>query len=174
MPAEHDEMEPPRIAVQAFGGDAAEAPQEALDLAVAAGDALVKNAERRGDGNGRRRAGVSEGRRQGATAASAVGDAARALRPAVLQSERSGDGGPACEAESIRRFAGVSLEKVPDETTILNFRHLLERRGLAHQLFQDIRDHLAERGVLLRKRAFAASGPPKTDRRSREGRFPQP
>ncbi len=31
---------------------------------------------------------------------------------------RSGDGGPACEAESIRRFAGVSLEKVPDETTI--------------------------------------------------------
>ncbi len=33
-------MEPPRIAVQAFGGDAAEAPQEALDLAVAAGGRL--------------------------------------------------------------------------------------------------------------------------------------
>ncbi len=64
-------------------------------------------------------AGVSEGRPQeGATAVSAVGDAARALRSAVLQSERPGDGGPACEAESIRRFAGVSLEKVPDETTI--------------------------------------------------------
>ena len=55
------------------------------------------------------------------------------------------------EAESIRRFAGVSLEKVPDETTILNFRHRLENHGLAQQLFEDIRDHLAERGVLLKK-----------------------
>ncbi len=63
-------------------------------------------------------AGMSEGQRQGATAASAVGDAARAMRPAVLQSERSGDGGPACEAESVRRLAGAVLEKVPDETTI--------------------------------------------------------
>ena len=62
-------------------------------------------------------AGVSEGRPQGATAASAVGDAARALRSIVLQPERPDDGGPACEAESIRRFAGVSLDKVPDETT---------------------------------------------------------
>ena len=30
------------------------------------------------------------------------------------------------EAESVRRFAGLSLaEALPDETTILNFRHLL-------------------------------------------------
>ncbi len=55
------------------------------------------------------------------------------------------------EAESIRRFAGVSLEKVPDETTILNFRHRLENHGLAQQLFEDIRDHLAEQGVFLKK-----------------------
>ncbi len=61
---------------------------------------------------------MSEGRPQGATAASAVGDAARALRSAVLQPERPDDGGPACEAESIRRLAGAVLEKVPDETTI--------------------------------------------------------
>ena len=63
-------------------------------------------------------ASVSEGRPQGATAASAVGDAARALRSAVLQPERPDDGGPACEAESVRRFAGAVLEKVPDETTV--------------------------------------------------------
>ncbi len=67
MPAEDDEMEPPQIAVETLGGDAAEASQEALDLAVAAVDrldvhgpahplaggavdALVKNAERRGGG----------------------------------------------------------------------------------------------------------------------------
>ncbi len=35
MLAEDDEMEPPRTAVQALGGDAAEASQETLDLAVA-------------------------------------------------------------------------------------------------------------------------------------------
>ncbi len=61
---------------------------------------------------------ASEGRPQGATAASAAGDAARALRSAVLQPERSGDGGPACKAESVRRLAGAVLEKVQDETTI--------------------------------------------------------
>ena len=33
-------MEPPEIAVEVLGGDAAEAPQEALDLAVAAVDRL--------------------------------------------------------------------------------------------------------------------------------------
>ena len=34
------------------------------------------------------------------------------------------------EIERVRRFSGISLKKVPDETTILNFRHLLERHGL--------------------------------------------
>ncbi len=65
-------------------------------------------------------AGVSQGRRQGATAASAARDAARALRSAVLQPERPGDGGPACEAESIRRFAGAVLKKgtIVDATII--------------------------------------------------------
>ena len=40
MPAERDEMEPHQIAVETLGGDAAEAPQEVLDLAVAAVDRL--------------------------------------------------------------------------------------------------------------------------------------
>ncbi len=40
MPAQDDEMEPPRTAVETLGGDAAEAPREALDLAVAAVDRL--------------------------------------------------------------------------------------------------------------------------------------
>ncbi len=44
MPAEDDEMEPPRIAAQALGGDAAGAPQEALDLAVATVDRDVHGA----------------------------------------------------------------------------------------------------------------------------------
>jgi len=34
--------------------------------------------------------------------------------------------------EAMRRLAGIELgdDRIPDETTILNFRHLLERYGL--------------------------------------------
>ena len=41
------------------------------------------------------------------------------------------------EIESVRRFIGGN--KVPDETTILNFRHLLERHGLGKVLFETIK-----------------------------------
>ena len=38
------------------------------------------------------------------------------------------------EAESVRRFVGLNLsEALPDETTILNFRHLLERHSLGRR-----------------------------------------
>lgn len=35
------------------------------------------------------------------------------------------------EIESMRRFAGIELNEdaIPDETTILKFRHLLEKHG---------------------------------------------
>ena len=40
------------------------------------------------------------------------------------------------EAESVRRFAGLRLsEPLPDESTILHFRHLLERHQLGQGLF---------------------------------------
>src|SRR5690554_8051349 len=34
------------------------------------------------------------------------------------------------EIESMRHFAGLKLDRLPDETTILNFRHFLEQHGL--------------------------------------------
>ena len=56
------------------------------------------------------------------------------------------------EAESVRRFCGLRLSgRLPDETTILNFRHLLERHGLGERLFADIKAHLASRGHRLRQ-----------------------
>ena len=55
------------------------------------------------------------------------------------------------EVESMRRFAGVGLDRVPDETTILNFRHLLERHALGAKLFDAIKAHLAAQGLLLRE-----------------------
>ena len=38
----------------------------------------------------------------------------------------------------------------PDETTILNFRHLLERHGLTEAIFADVNAHLADKGITLR------------------------
>jgi len=50
---------------------------------------------------------------------------------------------------SMRRFVGIDLgrEPVPDETTILNFRHLLERHDLGKPLFDRVNEHLASRGL---------------------------
>ena len=56
------------------------------------------------------------------------------------------------EAESVRRFAGLRLsEPIPDESTILHFRHLLERHQLGQGLFEEIKSHLEERGMRLRE-----------------------
>ena len=57
------------------------------------------------------------------------------------------------DIESLRRFAGIELEQdeVPDETTILNFRHLLERHGLTKKLFAKVEEHLQQSGLLLRE-----------------------
>jgi len=55
------------------------------------------------------------------------------------------------EVESMRRFAGLRLDRIPDETTILNFRHLLERHGLGKKLFKEINTHLKEQGLMLRE-----------------------
>jgi IS5 family transposase len=40
---------------------------------------------------------------------------------------------------------------VPHETTILNFRHLLEQHGLAREIFDRVKAHLQVAGLLLRQ-----------------------
>jgi IS5 family transposase len=56
------------------------------------------------------------------------------------------------DSEAMRRFAGIELgdDRIPDETTILNFRHLLERHGLTEALFAEVNAHLADKGITLR------------------------
>ena len=53
----------------------------------------------------------------------------------------------------LRRFAGLDAgeSRMPDETTILNFRHLLEAHQLAERVFQEVVSLLAERGLILRE-----------------------
>lgn len=57
------------------------------------------------------------------------------------------------DSESMRRFVGVDLgeDRVPDETTILRFRHLLEKHGLTRAIFQATRSLLTEHGIWLKK-----------------------
>ena len=56
------------------------------------------------------------------------------------------------EIDSLRQFAGLPLasSSVPDETTILHWRHLLERHGLAKVIFETINGQLRGKGLLWR------------------------
>jgi IS5 family transposase len=56
------------------------------------------------------------------------------------------------EIASLRTFARLSLtEAIPDETTILNFRHLLEENDLAEDILKLVNAHLAKKGLLLKR-----------------------
>ena len=56
------------------------------------------------------------------------------------------------EIASLRAFARLSLsEPIPAETTILNFRHMLEERDLAEDIFKAVNAHLSRTGLLLKR-----------------------
>jgi len=56
------------------------------------------------------------------------------------------------EIASLRNFAGLDLRKaIPDETTILNFRHLLEENDLAEDILKQVNVHLMRKGLLLKR-----------------------
>lgn len=74
----------------------------------------------------------------------------------------------------LRRFAGLDagVDTMPDESTILNFRHLLERHELSKQIFAAVKGLLTEQGLLLREGttvdATLIAAPPST--KNREGK----
>lgn len=51
----------------------------------------------------------------------------------------------------LRQFAGVDLgrERVPDETTVCKFRHLLEAHNLGGEMLETVNHHLESRGVRI-------------------------
>jgi len=57
------------------------------------------------------------------------------------------------DSQALRGFAGIELNRdpVPDATTLLNFRHWLERHDLTRVLFDEVGAMLAERGLLMRQ-----------------------
>jgi len=57
------------------------------------------------------------------------------------------------EVPTMRRFAGIDMisDRIPDETTILAFRHLLEKHNLGEQIFQTVKAHLKEHGMAMKQ-----------------------
>jgi IS5 family transposase len=53
----------------------------------------------------------------------------------------------------MREFVGIDLarEQVPDATTLLKFRRLLEQHELTKAIFEEVNAHLSERGLLMRE-----------------------
>lgn len=56
------------------------------------------------------------------------------------------------DSESMRRFVGIELpdDVVPDETTILRFRRLLEQNKLTEGIFDQVKALLEKRGLFVR------------------------
>lgn len=57
------------------------------------------------------------------------------------------------DSQAMRTFAGIdlSVEAVPDATTLLKFRHLLEAHGLTRQIFEEVGVLLSERKLLMKE-----------------------
>lgn len=57
------------------------------------------------------------------------------------------------DSQSMRQFAGINLltEVVPDATTLLKFRHLLEERGIAKKLFDELKSDLINSGKMMKE-----------------------
>lgn len=74
----------------------------------------------------------------------------------------------------MRGFAGLSLDRIPDETTICKFRHFLETHKLNEKLFDQVNGHLQEQGLLLHEGSIVdativhASGSTKNQAKQRD------
>ena len=57
------------------------------------------------------------------------------------------------DSQALRGFAGIELNRdpVPDATTLLKFRHWLERHDLTRALFEEVGSVLEERGLVMRQ-----------------------
>jgi IS5 family transposase len=77
------------------------------------------------------------------------------------------------DSQAFRAFLGIDLgrEAVPDATTLLRFRRLLEDNDLTGRIFETVKDLLRERGLLLEKGtlvdATIIAAPPSTKNKNK-------
>ena len=78
------------------------------------------------------------------------------------------------DSQAMRTFAGIdlSVEAVPDATTLLNFRHLLEAHDLTRKIFAEVAALLSEKKLLMREGtivdATIIAAPSSTKNKARE------
>ena len=78
------------------------------------------------------------------------------------------------DSQSIRGFVGIDLthDSAPDATTLLKFRRLLEANNLTRRVFDEIKGHLANKGLVMREGtivdATLIAAPPSTKNRDGE------
>jgi len=80
------------------------------------------------------------------------------------------------DSQAMRTFAGIDLgtEAVPDATTLLQFRHLLEKHELTKRIFEEVGALLAQKKLTLREGTIvdatmiAAPSSTKNERRERD------
>jgi IS5 family transposase len=82
------------------------------------------------------------------------------------------------DIESMRRFVGIELgeDTIPDESTILRFRHLLEEHELTKAVFAEVRTLLEKKGVLLKQGTIVDAtiiAAPSSTKNSTESRDPE-
>ncbi len=57
-----------------------------------------------------------------------------------------------CEITLMRQFARLTLSApIPEDTTIMNFRHLLEKHQLASGIMESINNYLRDKGLSMRQ-----------------------
>ncbi|MHB0775249.1 IS5 family transposase [Halomonas sp. WWR20] len=85
------------------------------------------------------------------------------------------------DSQAMRDFIGIDLavESVPDATTLLRFRHLLEKHALTQRIFEEINVSLAEQGLFMHEGTIvdativAAAPSPKNKTRQRDPEMKQ-
>lgn len=50
-----------------------------------------------------------------------------------------------------RNFCQTNLANIPDETTIMNFRHLVEKYNLSEKIFKEVNKYLVKNGIVVSK-----------------------
>lgn len=84
-------------------------------------------------------------------------------------------------SQALRQFSRIDLssEPVPDATTLLKFRHLLESHKLTEKMFEQLRGSLSEKGMLMKEGTIVdatileAPGSTKNEQNGRDGEMHQ-
>ncbi len=82
------------------------------------------------------------------------------------------------DSQAMRTFAGIdlSVEAVPDATTLLKFRHLLEAHDLTRKIFEEVGALLSEHKLLMREGTIVDAtiiAAPSSTKNARQERDPQ-